>query len=223
MNKLIPMLAAAGLFALAGCKNPADSAPRAEVKEAAAPKAAEAPQAGHEPLPISHEQSKVQFVGAKVTGSHDGRFDRFSGTLHLNPQQFDASRIEVDIDMTSIWSDNDRLTGHLQSDDFFAVEKFPSARFVSTSIKEGGESGKSHTVTGNLTLRGVTREITFPADIEVKDDALTAKAEFSLPRKQFGVAYEGKPDDLIRDDVLVRLDVTAPRGQKAAAQKAEQQ
>ncbi len=219
MNKLIPVLTAAGLFALAGCKNPADSAPKADVKEAPAPKAAEKPAAGHEPLPISHEQSKVQFVGAKVTGAHDGRFERFSGTIHLNPQQFDASRIEVDIDMNSLWSDSDRLTGHLKSDDFFAVEKHPTARFVSTAIKPGAEGGKTHTVTGNLTLRGVTREVSFPAEIDVTDEALRAKAEFSLPRKQFGIAYEGKQDDLIRDDVLVRLDVTAPRkGAAAAAQ-----
>ena len=205
------VLLSLGLLALVGCKNPADSAPKAEVKEAAAPKQAEAPQAGHEALPISQADSKVEFVGAKVTGKHDGGFKSFSGTMHFNAEDVTASRIEVDIDMTSIWSDSDRLTGHLKSGDFFLVEEHPKARFVSTSIKEGGDGEATHTVTGNLTLRGVTKEISFPAKLEIGADALRAQSEFSLPRKQFGVAFEGKPDDLIRDDVLVRLDVMAPR------------
>lgn len=207
----IVLLSSLGLIGLAGCKNPADSAPKAEVKAAPAPVAAEAPAAGHEALPISPEQSKVQFVGAKVTGSHDGGFEKFSGTIHLDPRQVEASRIEVDIDMNSIWTDSERLTGHLKSGDFFLVSEHPTARFVSTGIKAGGEGEATHTITGNLTLRGVTREITFPAKLNVGQDALTAKAEFSVPRKQFGVAYEGAPDDLIRDEVLIKLDVTAPR------------
>ena len=205
------VLLSLGLLALVGCKNPADSAPKADVKEAAAPKQAEAPKAGHEALPISPEKSKVDFIGAKVTGKHDGGFKTFSGTMHFDPENIEASRIEVDIDMTSLWSDNDKLTEHLKSGDFFLVSEHPKARFVSTSIKEGGEGDATHTVTGNLTLRGVTKEIAFPAKIEVGADALRAQSEFSLPRKQFGVAFEGKPDDLIRDDVLVRLDVLAPR------------
>ena len=204
------VLLSLGLLALVGCKNPADSAPKADVKEAAAPKQAEAPKAGHEALPISPEKSKVDFIGAKVTGKHDGGFKPFSGTMHFDPENIEASRIEVDIDMTSLWSDNDKLTEHLKSGDFFLVSEHPKARFVSTSIKEGGEGDATHTVTGNLTLRGVTKEIAFPAKIEVGADALRAQSEFSLPRKQFGVAFEGKPDDLIRDDVLVRLDVLAP-------------
>ncbi len=205
------ILLSLGLLALAGCKNPADSAPRADVKEAAAPTEAEAPKTGHEPLPISAEQSKVEFIGAKVTGKHDGGFKNFSGTMHFDPENIEASRIEVDIDMTSIWSDNDKLTEHLKSGDFFLVTEHPKAKFVSTSIKEGGDGEATHTITGNLTLRGVTKEIAFPARVEVGADALRAQTEFSLPRKQFGVAFEGKPDDLIRDDVLVRLDVLAPR------------
>jgi polyisoprenoid-binding protein YceI len=205
------LLLSLGLLALVGCKNPADSAPQAEVKQAAAPEAAEAPTPGHEALPISHERSKVEFVGSKVTGKHEGGFERFTGTLHFDPSQVDASRIEVDIDTTSIWSDNERLTRHLKSDDFFLVEKYPTARFVSTGIRQADAEGATHVVTGNLTLRGVTREVVFPATIKVTDEAVHARAEFSLPRKQFGVAYEGKQDDLIRDEVLIRLDVTAPR------------
>jgi polyisoprenoid-binding protein YceI len=157
-------------------------------------------------------------VGAKVTGSHEGGFNTFSGTLHLDASKPEASRIEVDIDMGSVWTDSERLTGHLKSGDFFLVEQHPKARFVSTQIAPGGEGGATHTITGNLTLRGVTRTITFPATVTVAADAVRAKAEFSLPRKQFGIAYEGQPDNLIRDEVLMKLDIVAPRTAAANAQ-----
>lgn len=209
------LLLSLGLLALA-CKNPASDAPKAGVREAA-PASAQAVKPGTEPLAISQQGSKITFVGSKVTGSHEGGFQRFSGTIHFDPKKADASRIEVEIDMTSIWADNDRLTNHLKTGDFFLVEQFQKGQFVSTSITEGGEGGATHTITGNLTLRGVTRAVTFPATVTVSDDAVRAKAEFSLPRKQFGIAWEGKPDDLVRDEVLVRLDVAAPRGASARA------
>jgi polyisoprenoid-binding protein YceI len=215
---LLP-LALLSLAPLGACKNPADDAPKAQVAQGAQPKQAEAPQAGHEALPISPEQSKVLFTGAKVTGKHEGGFTKFSGTIHLDPERVEASRVEVDIDMASLFTDSERLTGHLKSGDFFLVEQHPTARFVSTQVVPGGEGGATHTLTGNLTLRGVTKTVTFPATVHVGPEAVHAKASFALPRKQFGVAYEGKPDDLIRDDVLMTLDVTAPRkGATAGAQ-----
>jgi polyisoprenoid-binding protein YceI len=210
------LLLSLGLLSLPGCKNPASDAPKAAVSEAA-PAAAEAPPASHERLAISSAESKVRFVGSKVTGSHDGGFERFTGTLHLDARRLEASRLEVDIDMNSVWADNERLTGHLKSGDFFLVSEHPAARFVSTSITPGGEGGSTHTIVGNLTLRGVTRAVTFPATVEVGPDAVRARSEFALPRKQFGVAYEGKQDDLIRDEVLVKLDVVAPRQGTEAA------
>ena len=160
-------LASLALLTLLGCsKNPADSAPKAQVAQAAQPAAAEAAPAGQEALRIDPAASKVGFVGAKVTGSHDGGFKTFSGTVHLDPKTPEASRIEVDIDVASVWTDNERLTGHLKSGDFFLVEEHPTARFVSTAIKPaaaGAAGGATHEVTGNLTLRGQTRTISFPA------------------------------------------------------------
>jgi len=197
-------------LSLAGCKDPAEGATKATVGEAAQP-AAEAPAAAHEALPISGETSKIAFVGSKVTGSHDGGFKDFKGTIHLDPAKFEASRIEVEIDMNSVFSDNDNLTGHLKTGDFFLVAEHPTARFVSTEIKPGGADGATHTITGNLTLRGVTKGVTIPAKIQVTPEAVTSTSEFSLPRQQFGVAFAGQPDNLIRDDVVIKLDVTAPR------------
>jgi polyisoprenoid-binding protein YceI len=202
-----------GGLCLFACKNPAAEAPKAEVR-APAPAEQETAPAGQEAIALSSDTVKVAFVGSKVTGSHEGGFERVSGAVHLSPEGLLASRIEVDIDMTSVFSDSARLTGHLKNDDFFLVEQHPTARFVSTRV-DRAEDGR-HTITGNLTLRGVTKALSFPAAISVTDQLVKADAEFALPRKQFGVAYEGKPDDLIRDEVLVKLSVAAPRQAKVA-------
>jgi polyisoprenoid-binding protein YceI len=92
------------------------------------------------------------------------------------------------------------------------VEKYPKATFTSTSIKPGGENGATHTVTGNLDLHGVTRSITFPAKISPSADAVDVDAEFVIKRKDFGIVYPGMPDDLIKDDVLIKLKLHAKKG-----------
>jgi polyisoprenoid-binding protein YceI len=108
-------------------------------------------------------------------------------------------------------SDQEKLTGHLKSGDFFDVEKFPKATFTSTEIKPGGAGGATHTITGNLELHGVKKSISFPAKVTVDASAVKADAEFVINRKDFGLVYPGKPDDLIKDEVLIKLHVTAPR------------
>jgi polyisoprenoid-binding protein YceI len=93
------------------------------------------------------------------------------------------------------------------------VATYPTATFTSTAITAGGEKGATHTVTGTLDLHGVKKSITFPATISVSPEAVTVKAEFALNRKDFNIVYPGKPDDLIRDEVVLKLDVTAkPKG-----------
>jgi len=200
------------LVSLIACKDPSKDTAKATVTEPAtvvpAPTAAAA---GTEALPIAPESSKIGFVGSKVTGSHNGGFTKFAGVLHFNTARAEASRLDLDIEMASVFTDAERLTGHLKTNDFFLVEQFPTAKFVSTEIKAGGEGGATHQITGNLTLRGVTKTISFPAVVAITPQAVTAKAEFALPRKQFGVAWEGKADDLVRDNVIIKLDVNAPR------------
>jgi polyisoprenoid-binding protein YceI len=108
--------------------------------------------------------------------------------------------------MDSTWSDNDRLTGHLKSPDFFDVATHPTAVFTLTSVSG---TGAQQTVTGNLDLHGVTKSISFPAQVQVGDDAVTVKAEFAINRKDFNINYPGRPDDLIRDNVVINLDLRA--------------
>jgi polyisoprenoid-binding protein YceI len=195
---------------LVACADPADKVPAADVatnrsdSTAAATAASPAPAAGAKAYAITADNSKVEFTGSKVTGKHDGGFKKFEGEVHASGGN--VSHAKVTIDTTSLWADNDRLTGHLKSPDFFDVAKFPTAVFETTSISGTGDNAK---VTGNLTLHGVTKQISFPAKIHVKGDAATVAAEFSINRMDFDIKYTGKADDLIRDNVVLRLDVKA--------------
>lgn len=214
MREILRAVALATLMigALA-CEDPAKDKAKATVSEAPPPAATAATgtATATESLTIDAAASKVEFVGSKVTGKHDGSFPTFSGKIDLAAAKPEASKITVNIDTTSVKTDNEKLTGHLKGADFFDTEKFPKASFESTSIKPGGEKGATHTVTGTLDLHGTKKTITFPATVTVAADAVTAKSEFAINRKDFGINYAGKADDLIRDDVVIKLDIKAPR------------
>lgn len=194
-NSLI-LIAAFGLV-LAGCSNPADKTESARVSDAVetVQKVASA-----KTYTISPD-STIGFVGSKVTGSHDGGFKSFNGTIAVSDGKI-VPPSQVTIDMTSTWADNDRLTNHLKSADFFDVEKFPTATFAVTSMSDSE-------ITGNLTLHGVTKSITFKPDVTITDSEVSLKAEFDIMRFDFGIVYKGKADDLIRDEVVIKLDVKA--------------
>ena len=198
-------------LSIAGCPNPTANKPRAEVeapvKEAPAPPADEADPS--DVYVVSGLASRIDFVGAKVTGKHDGGFKTFEGRISVPDSKVEEASIEIEIDMDSLWTDAEKLTGHLKSVDFFESEKFPEAKFVSTSIVKSEVEGATHSITGNLSLRGVEKSITFPASIEVSDAGVKASSEFALDRKLFGITYPGMPDDLIKDDVLVKLTIDA--------------
>jgi polyisoprenoid-binding protein YceI len=187
------------LVALVGCAaDPAADKPDAEVSEALP---LTEPVAGGTPLVFS-DDSTVTWVGSKVTGRHDGGFHVFEGEIYLVNDDPTASSVSVTIDTTSLWSDTDRLTGHLKSADFFDVETYPTATFASTSIV-AAESG--YTVTGNLNLHGVQKSISFPAEIEVAGGDVTINASFAIKRFDFGIEYPGMKDDLIRDEIALTL------------------
>ncbi|MEO7672674.1 MAG: YceI family protein, partial [Pyrinomonadaceae bacterium] len=164
-----------------------------------------------EALVITSANSSVLFTGSKVTGKHEGGFTRFTGLIDLVNGKAEESSVSVDIDANSIFADDPKLTEHLKSPDFFDVAKFPKAVFKSTQIAAGAKAQETHTITGDLELHGQTKSVTFPATITVADDSVTVKAGFSINRKDFGIVYAGKTDDLIRDNVVLMLDVKAPR------------
>lgn len=204
------ILFALGVLAV-GCKDPGAAVPAAQVEPAPDTKAEPAPSGAaaeaSNALPINPSNSKIEFVGAKVTASHPGGFTDFAGTLTLG-DPIESSVIDVTIQTASLYADKEKLAKHLKSPDFLDVAKIPTATFRSTGIRKQGDQ---YQVSGNLTLHGVTTRIGFPAEIDVSDTAVRAKAEFSINRQAFAISYPGMPDDLIRDLVVIKLSLDLPR------------
>jgi polyisoprenoid-binding protein YceI len=200
----------AGLIFVSACSDPAADKSKAVTGEAA-PIASPATATRAQKYLITPQNSKIEFVGSKVTGSENGSFGDFSGQVDFAgaPEQ---SRVNITIKMDSITTTSEGLAKHLKTADFFDVAKFPEASFVSTAIKAGGENGASHMVTGNLTMHGVTKSITFPATINVTGDVATVESTFSINRKDFGINYAGAADNAIRDNVVLTLHIRANKG-----------
>lgn len=207
MRALLLLVFATAVLTCA-CANPAANKPKATVGNAA-PESDAAKPANAETLPITTDNSKIEFVAAKVTRSHNGSFQQFNGSIDLvnnNPEQ---SRVTINIEANSVVTDEPDLTKHLKTPDFFDVAKFPKATFTSTRIEPAG--GSNYNVTGNFELHGIKSSIRFPATIQVAPDQATVNAEFAINRKDWGLIYPGKADDLIRDGVVIKLSVNAPR------------
>ena len=227
------VLTVLALIGISGCANPADDVAPATTTDAkpippapaipaklvptdAPIKAASQPQLSTGAPAITPDTTTIGFVGSKVTGSHTGGFKSFKGTFDVIPSKLESSKITAEIDTNSIFADNGGLTNHLKSPDFFDVAKFPTATFVSTGIESGSHDAKAkdatHTVTGNLTLHGVTKSISFPSKIALAGDKFNLDSEFFINRKDFGINYPGKANDLIRDEVVIKLAVHVPIG-----------
>jgi polyisoprenoid-binding protein YceI len=208
VNHLLPLLPIAFL---AGCSNPADKVPAASVSsntnaptEASQPAKASASAARS--YVIIPENSSIEFVGSKVTGHHNGGFKKFSGELKAGNGKLAGAGNKIEIDVNSIYTDTDRLTGHLKSPDFFNASQFPTATFETTAVTP---QATNSLVTGNLTLHGITKQISFPATIQVADDAVELAADFSIKRYDFDIKYSGKANDLIRNEVVLKIKVRA--------------
>jgi polyisoprenoid-binding protein YceI len=170
---------------------------------------------------VDNGATKVKWHAEKVTGKHDGHVKIKSGTLN-----FDNGKLkdgEFTINMKSI-SNTDiedpsykaKLENHLKSDDFFSVKKFPEAKFSITKVEE--KSGKHH-ITGDLTIKGITHPVSFPAEISVNGDKVTAKADIIVDRSKYDVRFRSKSffdinalgDNLIYDEFTISLDLVAKK------------
>lgn len=169
------------------------------------------------------EKSTVGWHAKKVTGEHMGNVKIKSGSLLVDHHA--PSRGEFVIDMTSITCTdlkdagyNAKLVGHLKSDDFFSVAKYPEAtlKIKSFTPVAGSRAGEAnYTIKGDLTIKGITKEFSFPAVMTVTDRMITAKADIKIDRSEFDVRYgSGKffdnlGDKLIYDDFTLSVDLTA--------------
>lgn len=143
---------------------------------------------------LTGENTTLKFVGTKKDGKHEGGFKALTGTATLGGDPT-SLKIECEIDVTSLYSDNDGLTGHLKGPDFFNVKENPKATFKSTKVEKDGDKVK---ITGDLTLLGKTAPVTLTSAIEHKDGAFGLKSEFSIDRTKWGMTYgEGKVDNTV--------------------------
>lgn len=182
-----------------------EPAPTPEPTPTPTPEPVAAPAAG-QALKADNTNSKIEWVGAKITNSHPGGFNAF--TVDAAADGGKLTSVKAVIQLDSIFSDSDRLTGHLKSDEFFNVATFATATFTSTNIAENTGGNGTHTIMGMLDLHGMQKEIAFPATVVVGADGKTKlTAEFSINRQDWGISYPGKPDDLISDGVLIKLDI----------------
>jgi len=164
------------------------------------------------------EQSQIKWVGKKVTGQHNGLLKLESGKLWRNKDSFRGGEFVLDmasIENLDIESESykKKLENHLKSDDFFDVEKFPKGSFYLTEISQK-EDG-SYEISGNLTLKDITKQISFPAEITEEDGVYTAKAKTTIDRADFNVKYNSGRffdaarlgDKLIYDEIEVELEL----------------
>ena len=172
---------------------------------------------------IDTKQSKVVWTGKKVTGEHTGTLMLKDGSVSVNDGAVTAAK--VNMDMTSITCTdledkeyNQKLIGHLKSPDFFSVEENPTANFKTTSfkaMKSTSKDGSNYTVTGDLTIKGITHSISFPAKVSVNGDKLTANATATFDRSKWEIKYgsssffEGLGDKVIYDDVEFEFQLVA--------------
>ncbi|HZH54177.1 MAG TPA: YceI family protein [Sphingobacteriaceae bacterium] len=206
MKKVFLFLAAGSLFLASCVGNP-------EGQKAETTDSVEAVASSGTELAVDTEASKVAWLGKKVSGEHFGEVQITSGTLVIAEEQivggdfvFDLTTIDVQ-DMEGEYKE--KLETHLKSDDFFDVANHPEAAFEITSVEEGTEAN-TLTVSGNLTIRGVTKNITFTAEvIELSETSAQVTADFNIAREDWGVNYAGQADDLISKEINFKITLVA--------------
>jgi|WetSurMetagenome_2_1015567.scaffolds.fasta_scaffold81801_2 polyisoprenoid-binding protein YceI len=174
-------------------------------------------------LNIDKSNSKLNWAGKKVTGQHTGYISIAKGEIGMNKDKIVAGNFDIDlrtiidVDLTDKeW--NDKLINHLKSEDFFFAEKYQYAKFEISKIEplsDNAKPGPNSMVTGNLTIKGITKGISFPAMIKIENGILNAIADFDIDRTVYdikfrsGKFYENLGDNLIYDDFNINFNIYA--------------
>lgn len=215
MKKLaLPLLAATALLAL-----PA-------FRPATPPRPAAVAKAATETYAVQLQLSSLGWMAKKVGGEHTGAVPVQEGTVQVRGSQIVGGRFTFD--MTNLEVDdedepNPRLLAHLKGENFFATDKHPTGTFVITSVKpiKTDSRGCNAEVTGNLTLKGITKPITFPAITGVKDGLASASGTTSIDRTQFDIKYRSKSlletaaDKIIDDNFIVSFNINAKKAARS--------
>ncbi len=167
---------------------------------------------------VDSSESTVKWNGKKVTGEHYGTVELEKGALQVENNKVKSGTIVMDMptitveDLTNE-SMNSKLTGHLKSDDFFAVEKHPYAMLRLKEVVQ--KTGNEYTFTGDLTIKDITHPVTFDATMDVKNNKLTAKGEVEVDRTLYDIKFRSGRffsdlgDNLIYDTFTLNFDVVA--------------
>ena len=215
MKNLFSLLLLALLFVACGPSGTEVESSDAKEADASAPVTAT--------FTVDTAASTVTWEGSKkIGGGHEGIIPIESGTLTTNGDELVGGSFVLDItrlENTDLEGEGKgKLEGHLKSGDFFDVEQHPTATFEITGVSPAGEGdeGFSHSVTGNLTLKGTSRSITIPADITMNGTELMASTpDFVIDRTEWGMEYGSgsiagiAQDNIINDEVGLNLTLLA--------------
>ncbi len=161
-------------------------------------------------LELVPEKSSIGFVGSKADGEHKGGFKKFQTKSIADFEEPANSELTIMIDTPSLWSDDEKLTNHLKSPDFFDVRKYPKAVFKSTEFvsKEPVDGVVKTMIKGELEMLGKVVAIEVPAQIKIDEETLELTAKFSIDRTKWGMTYgEGK----VNKDVKIDVQLTFQR------------
>lgn len=215
----------AAVLTLSACKD----APNSDVAETGDAKEVLLTE-GAVTVPLNTTESKLEWIGTKLSAYHSGTVAIKNGEVHLKEGVISGGKFVLDMPtLVSVKDDevsNGKLTGHLLSPDFFDVTKFPESTFEITGVtpfsgtvdKSGGAESEineytvtnpNYTISGNLTIKDVTKNIAFPAKVTVNNSGIEAVAKFNIDRKQWNLVYPGMPDDLIQDMIWFGISLKA--------------
>ncbi len=213
------------VMAFSACKN----APESDEAVTSDPKKIE--EAGSATtLIVDASASKVEWVGTKVSGHHHGTIDIKSGDINIKDGNITGGKIIMDMSTITVLEMDEastkKLTGHLKSPDFFDVSNHSEALFELTGsrpyagasnnddgnfeeINEYKVPDPTHIIMGNLTIRGITKGIEFPAKVTINGDEVMAISKFNIDRTQWDVKYTGMQDDLISNSMFFGISLKA--------------
>jgi polyisoprenoid-binding protein YceI len=217
----IPMAFLAAAVVLAAC----DNAPKGDQAMVSNKQQAAAPAKG-QTFTVDTTASSVRFVGNGVGKNHPGTFHLSNGMLAVADNSISGGKFTINMASMQLEEQAEmfqtKLKGHLQSPDFFDVSKWGTATFEITDVKPyaatGSDSsvvtGANHIVSGNFTMKDSTKNITFPAKIDVAGNSLKALANFDINRTLWGIRYgndKSLGDKFISETVNVQLNLKAVR------------
>ena len=169
---------------------------------------------------VDKAHSEIGFDVRHFFSKVHGRFEDFQGTILFDSE--DPAKISVDASAVtaSISTDNEKRDGHLKSADFFDAEHYPSLTFKSTKVTRAGKD--KYKIAGDLTMRGVTKPVTFDAeflgagDVGIGGQSIGAKAGFTattvVNRKDFGISWNKTLDNgslMLADEVTLVINIEA--------------